>query len=143
MLAGTAVGLICDLLCLALAVPWLAAQRINLTPLGHGNMPVLVAVPVAAALFAAAGTGLGALSTAQLPTATGLLIFLYLVEPALSRVHGWTNYLPGLAADALTQASQSGVVLLRPWLGGIVFAGWTIAVVGGGALRTLNRDLDK
>jgi hypothetical protein len=53
----------------------------------------------------------------------------------------WTAYLPGVAADGLTQASQAGVRLLTPWQGGLVFAAWTTALAGAGATATARRDI--
>jgi ABC-2 type transport system permease protein len=53
-------------------------------------------------------------------TIAGLLLYLYVAEPLLSRISAlgpWTAYLPGMAADGLTQASQAGVRLLPPWQG--------------------------
>jgi hypothetical protein len=53
-------------------------------------------------------------------TIAGLLLYLYVAEPLLSRISAlgsWTAYPPGMAADGLTQASQAGVRLLPPWQG--------------------------
>ena len=50
-------------------------------------------------------------------------------------------YLPGVAADGLTEATQAGVRLLAPWLGGLVFAAWALALAAGGTLRTIRRDV--
>ena len=39
-----------------------------------------------------------------------MLIYLYVAEPLLSHIpplHNWTAYLPGVAADGLTQATQA------------------------------------
>jgi ABC-2 type transport system permease protein len=53
-------------------------------------------------------------------TIAGLLLYLYVAEPLLSRISALgpcTAYLPGMAADGLTQARQAGVRLLPPWQG--------------------------
>lgn len=47
----------------------------------------------------------------------------------------------GVAADGLTQATQTGVQLLTSWLGGVVFAGWAAAFAAAGTLRTIRRDI--
>jgi hypothetical protein len=144
LLAGAAYGLFCDLVSLTVALPWLAARGIHVPVAGYGNLTVQAAVIASAAIFAVAGTGLGALTGGQLATVTGLLIYLYVAEPELTHVtalHRWTAYLPGVAADGLTQATQAGVTLLAPWLGGIVFAGWAAALAAAGMLRTLRRDI--
>jgi ABC-2 type transport system permease protein len=144
LLAGAGYGLACDLLSAAVAIPWLSARGVHLPITGNGNLAVLAAVTASAAIFAAAGTGLGALTGAQLATVTGLLIYLYVAEPLLTHIaafHAWTAYLPGVAADGLTQASQPGVTLLPPWQGGLVFAAWAAALAAAGTLRTLRRDI--
>lgn len=144
LLAGAGYGLACDLISLAVALPWLAARGIRLPIAGHGNLAVLAAVVASAAIFAAAGIGLGALTGSQLATVTGILIYLYAAEPLVTHIgalHTWTAYLPGVAADGLTQATQAGVTLLAPWLGGIVLAGWAAAFAAAGGLRTLHRDI--
>jgi hypothetical protein len=52
-----------------------------------------------------------------------------------------TAYLPGVAADGLTQASQAGVRLLPPWQSGLVFAAWAAAFAVGGMFMTARRDI--
>jgi hypothetical protein len=56
-------------------------------------------------------------------------------------LHSWTAYLPGVAADGLTQAVQSGVRLLSPWAGGLVFAAWAIVFAILGAIATARTDI--
>jgi hypothetical protein len=52
-----------------------------------------------------------------------------------------TAYLPGVAADGLTHASQAGVRLLPPWQGGLVFAAWAAVIACAGAVLTTRRDI--
>ena len=144
LLAGVGYALLCLAVNLAIAVPWLAARRIGIAPSGLGDIGVITAVVVSVALFGVAGVGLGLLCRAQLATVMALLIYLYVVEPLISHIaviHGFTQYLPGVAADGLTQATQSGVLLLSPWMGGLVFAGYGVALVLAGTWLTLRRDI--
>lgn len=144
LLAGAGLALSGIAVSLAVALPWLAARGIHLSPAGNGNLAVLAAVAASAAIFGAAGAGLGALAGGQLATVTGILIYLYVAEPLISRIatlHDWTANLPGVAADGLTQATQAGVRLLTPWPGGLVFAGWAAALAAAGTFRTLRRDI--
>ncbi|HEY5985085.1 MAG TPA: hypothetical protein VIV12_01695 [Streptosporangiaceae bacterium] len=74
----------------------------------------------------------------------GLLLYLYVAEPLISHIaalHSWTAYLPGVAADGLTQASQAGVRLLPPWQGGLVLTAWAIAFAATGTVFTARRDI--
>ena len=92
---------------------------------GHGNLAVLGTVIISAAVFGVTGAGLGAPLGSEVITIAGLLLYLYVAEPLLSGITALgsvTAYLPGVAADGLTQASQAGVRLLPPWQGGLVFA---------------------
>jgi ABC-2 type transport system permease protein len=144
LLAGAGYALVCIAVSLAVALPWLAARGIRVPPAGHGNLAVLAAVIASAAIFGVAGAGLGALAGGQLASVAGILIYLYVAEPLISHIpplHNWTAYLPGVAADGLTQATQAGVRLLVPWLGGVVFAGWAVALAAAGTLRTVRRDI--
>jgi ABC-2 type transport system permease protein len=88
--------------------------------------------------------GLGALLRDQIATAAGLLIYLFVAEPILTRIpalDAWTIYLPGPAASALTQQALRGHDILAPWHGGLLFAGYGIAVAVAGALLTVRRDI--
>jgi ABC-type transport system involved in multi-copper enzyme maturation permease subunit len=144
LLAGVAYALVCIVINLAVALPWAAANGIHVSAMGNGNAAVLAAVVIAAALFGITGVGLGALLHSQLAAVTVMLLYLYVLEPLLSHIaslNGWTPYLPGVAADGLTQAIQTGVRLLSPWAGGVVFAAWAVAFVAAGTARTVRRDI--
>ncbi|MGI9004643.1 MAG: hypothetical protein ACR2FU_00310 [Streptosporangiaceae bacterium] len=94
---------------------------------------------ISAALFGVTGAGLGALPGSEVITIAGLLPYLYVAEPLISHITAlgsWTAYLPGVAADGLTQASQAGVRLLPPWQGGLVFAAWAAVTACAGAVIT-------
>ncbi len=111
---------------------------------GHGNLAVVSAVILSAALFEVTGAGLGALFGSEVITIAGLLLYMYVAEPLLSHITAlgsWTAYLPGVAADGLTQASQAGVRLLPPWQGGLVFAAWAALIAGAGTIAVTRRDI--
>ncbi len=144
LLAGAGYALVCCVINVGIALPWLAARGIPVSLADHGNLAVLGAIIISAALFAMTGAGLGALLGSEVPTVAGLVLYLYVAEPLISHVaalQAWTGYLPGVAADGLTQAAQAGVRLLAPWLGGLVFAAWALALAAGGTLRTIRRDV--
>jgi hypothetical protein len=144
LLVGLGYALACVVISLAVALPWLSARGINASAFGDGNLAVLAAVVIAAALFGVAGAGLGAALHNQLAGVTAMLLYLYVLEPLVSHIASlgsWTPYLPGLAADGLTQAVQSGVRLLSPWGGGLVFAAWAAAFAIIGAVVTARTDI--
>jgi ABC-2 type transport system permease protein len=144
LLAGAGYALACCAVSAAMALPWLAARGIQVSLAGNGNLAVLGAVIISAALFAVTGAGLGALLGREVPAIAGLLLYLYVAEPLISHIaalHSWTAYLPGVAADGLTQARQAGVRLLPPWQGGLVLTAWAIALAAAGTGITARRDI--
>jgi ABC-2 type transport system permease protein len=145
LLAGAAYALACVAVSLAVAPPWLAARATPVSLAAHGNLAVLGAVIISVALFGITGAGLGALLGSEVIAIAGLLLYLYVAEPLLSRISAlgsWTAYLPGVAADGLTQASQAGVLLLLPpWQGGLVFTAWAAVIACDGTAITARRDI--
>jgi ABC-type transport system involved in multi-copper enzyme maturation permease subunit len=144
LMAGIGYALACVLINLAVAVPWLAARGIHFSAFGDGNFAVLASIVLAGAFFGAIGAGIGAILHSQLATVAAMLLYLYVLEPLLSHIaslNSWTPYLPGVAADSLTQDIQNGVRLLSPWAGGLVLAGWAIAFVIAGAMITERTDI--
>jgi len=74
----------------------------------------------------------------------GLLVYLFIVEPILTRVsslESWTRYLPGAAEDALTQVTQSNQHLLVPWLGGVVLLAYGVVFAIAGTFLAVRRDV--
>lgn len=63
-------------------------------------------------------------------TVVGLPIYLFVVEPVVTRIpalSGWTVYLPGPADNALTGIALVGQEFLQPGQGGLVLAGYGVA----------------
>lgn len=144
LLVGICYALACVLINLAVAIPWLAAKGIRLSPFSNGNFTVLAAIVLAAAIFGVIGVGLGAALHSQLAAVVAVLLYLYILEPLLSHIaslSSWTPYLPGMAADSLTQDIQNGVRLLSPLAGGLVFAAWAVAFVLAGVVITERTDI--
>lgn len=144
LLVGIGYSLTCVVINLAVAIPWLATKGIHMSPFSDGNFAVLVAVILAAAIFGMIGAGLGAAVHSQLAAVVAVLLYLYVLEPLLSHIaalRSWTPYLPGVAADGLTSAIQTGVRILSPWAGGVVFAAWAIALAVAGVIVTVRTDI--
>ncbi|HEX8498811.1 MAG TPA: hypothetical protein VF661_16550, partial [Actinomycetales bacterium] len=100
----------------------------------------------------ALGAGLGMLVRNQVAAVVVVVATSQLVEPLLrlglgawSATRGVARVLPGAAADALTGASiytvSGGAPLLRPWVGGLVLAGYAVLLTVAGILRTASRDV--
>ena len=141
---GAGYALACVAATVAVAVPWLARQGIDVSLTGDGIPATLAGVVVAVLLHALVGVGLGALLRDQVATVVGLLVYFFIVEPILTRVSAlssWTVYLPGAASNALTQVSQANQEFLEPWQGGVVLAGYGIALAAAGTFFALRRDV--
>ena len=126
----------------AIAVPWLSAKGISMTAEGKGGL--VAGVVVAISVFALIGVGLGALVRDQVATVVGLLVYLFVVEPIITRIgalEAWSKYLPGAAEDALTQISQSNQHLLAPWQGGLVLVAYGIVFAVAGTFVSMRRDV--
>jgi hypothetical protein len=140
---GALYGAICLAITSVIAVVWLSAKGIPvLWESGIGD--TMAGVVVAVALFGALGVGLGALLREQVSTVVGLLVYLFVAEPIVTRIpalQDWTIYLPGAASAALTRISQAGQHFLPPWQGGLVLAGYGIVLAVAALLLTVRRDV--
>lgn len=143
-LAGLGFGAACAAASIALAVPYLQAKGIEVALSANGIPATLGAVVVAVALYAVIGTGLGALLREQVATTVGLLVYLFVAEPVITRVGAsleWTTWLPGSAAGAMLDVSQAGQVYLPAWQGGLVLAGYAAVLAVAGAVALARRDV--
>lgn len=143
-LAGLGYGVVCILGTIAIAIPWLSAKGIKVSLWSNGIPGTLAGVLAAVALFGLLGVGLGALARDQVAAVVGLLVYLFVAEPIVTRIPalaGWTMYLPGPAAGGLTQVSQAGMEFLAPWQGGLVLAGYGLLFAGAGIALSMRRDV--
>jgi hypothetical protein len=143
-LLGLAYGLVCAAVTVAIAMPWLSTKGINVNLAANGIPATLAGVVAGTALFGLAGVGLGALLRDQVATVVVLLVYLFVAEPIVTRIQAFsdlTMYLPGPAAGALTQVSLTNQEFLSPWQGGLILAGYGLALALAGARLTMRRDI--
>lgn len=143
-LVGAAYGVACIAVVTAIAWPWLNARGIDPTLVGNGIPATLAGVVAAVTTFAVLGVGLGALLRDQVAAVVGLLVYLFVAEPIVTRIpalHDWTVYLPGPSASALTQITLTDQEFLQPWQGGVVLAFYGLTVATTGLWRTARIDL--
>jgi hypothetical protein len=72
------------------------------------------------------------------------LVYLFIAEPIVTRIpalHSWTIYLPGAAANALTQVAQANQEFLPPWQGGLVLTAYGLILAAAGTFLTIRRDV--
>ena len=144
VLVAIGYGLACVALTLAIVLPWLGSMGIDVSLTGGGNLATLVGVVVAVALYALIGVGLGALLRDQVATVVALLVYLYVVEPVITRIPAlgdFSKFLPASAGAALSQVSQQGVEFLSAWQGGAVLAAYGALLAAVGTMLVVRRDV--
>lgn len=143
-LVGAGYALVCIAATVAVALPWLTTKGIDVSLASNGIPASLAGVAAVVAIYALVGVGLGALLRDQVATVVGLLIYLFVVEPVVTRIpalDSWTIYLPGAAAAALTRVSQANQEFLAPWQGGLVLAGYGLVFAVAGTFLAVRRDV--
>lgn len=148
LILGALYALACVAVQLAVAVPWSAANGMDVNWAGDGIPRMLGAVFVVVALFGIVGLGIGALLRNQIVAVSVGVIFLLVLEGILAvipKVKVIYPYLPGGAANAILkidpQNSGLDVGLLSPLAGVGVLLLWAIVPATAGAALTLNRDI--
>ena len=129
---------------IAITLSWLAAKDIDVSLTGDGVPATFAGVIAAVAIFGLVGVGLGALLRDQVAAVVGLLIYLFVVEPILTRIpalESWTIYLPGAAKNAMTQVSLTSQEYLEPWFGGALFVAYGLAFAVAGMYLVIRRDV--
>jgi ABC-2 type transport system permease protein len=143
-LVGTAYAIACITTVTAISWPWLDARGIEFTLTGNGIPTTLVGVVLAVVLFAVLGLGLGAWLRDQVAVVVGLLVYLFVAEPIVTRIpalQDWTMYLPGPAANALTRITLTDQDFLEPWQGGAVLTAYAVLATAIGLRGTLRHNL--
>jgi ABC-2 type transport system permease protein len=143
-LAGAAVGLAAALLTAAVALPWLSAKDAA-TLSGGETAGIFLGAVLYAGLAAAFGAGLGALLRNQVLAVVLVLVFLFVVDPAvIALVDGYDKFsLSGLSAS-ITGGSEEdfgGSGLLPFWAATLIWSGYTLVLVAAAAALTSQRDI--
>jgi ABC-2 type transport system permease protein len=143
MLVGGGFGLVSGSVAAAAGTAALRARGIDV-PLERGDYVLLVVGSAgAAALWAAIGTGVGALVRNQVPTLIGICAWLLFVEGLLAGDVGGLGdigrFLPGAAASAIS--GQDPGTLLAPAAGLVLLACYAVAAALAGGLSTSRRDV--
>jgi ABC-type transport system involved in multi-copper enzyme maturation permease subunit len=148
-LVGIAYSIVCVLVQLAIAVPWLNAKNVDFSLSADGIPHAVAGVFVVLALFGIVGLGVGALVRNQIVAVTVGVIFLLVLENIIAAIPGVRHvypYLPGAAARAIAdvnarQSDFGGVHLLTVTGGVIVLLLWAFVPAIVGAAFSMNRDI--
>jgi ABC-2 type transport system permease protein len=143
-LAGLLIGLTAEALVAAIASAGLAIRSIHITLSADDFVQMLAGGAVAAGLWAAIGTGIGALVRNQVGAVVGLCVWLLLVESILiGDVPSAAKFSPGASAGALAGMIQniSGGGLLAPALGVLLLIAYAVLAAAVGVIVTNRRDI--
>jgi ABC-2 type transport system permease protein len=139
-LAGAALAAASALVALGVGLPWLLAKGVDITIVDADVASRLLGLAATSALHAVLGIGLAALVRNQVVAIAGGLLWMRvegLIPDALQRP-GLARWLPEGAAGALTGASAQ---TLSMWAGGLLFAGYGLALALLGSRLVVRRDL--
>jgi ABC-2 type transport system permease protein len=143
-LAGAIAGLLAEALAVGSGSAGLAARGIHVA-LSAGDFAQMLAGGAAgAALWAAIGTGVGALVRNQVGIVVALCVWVLLVETTLiGNIPAVGKFTPGASAGALAGAiqTQSATNLLLPALGALLLAAYAAVAVTAGSIATTRRDV--
>jgi ABC-2 type transport system permease protein len=145
-LLGAVFALVCVIVQVAIALPWLSAKNIDITSESH--LPrALFGVFLVVALFGIIGLGIGALLRNQIVAVSVGVIFLVVLEnivPAIPVIKYAYPFLPGGAVNGIFTVGDdtiNGVSLLSFGGGVVVLLLWAIIPAILGAMFTLTRDI--
>jgi hypothetical protein len=130
---------------LVIAVPWLAADGIDLE-LGDARLQrIILGAVLAGALAAVLGVGWGAIFRGQGSAIAAALVYLLIGENILQPILGENReYSPGSAFAAVVNAAQEtgpNEDLLAMWPGLLLAGAYTAAFLLAGALLLSRRDV--
>jgi hypothetical protein len=135
---GATVALIATVVSLAVVVPWLDARGVPISDAAE-LAKVLAGGIIAAALFGAAGAGLGALIPNQTAAIAISLVWLLAVEGLLVDITSKPalhNWLPGGAIGVVSSGGSAATAVSM-----LAAVGYVVAFVAAGARRFVTRDI--
>ncbi|WP_153502788.1 ABC transporter permease [Cumulibacter manganitolerans] len=146
LLLGVAYAVVAAVFVVGLAWIWIAAAGGDFTLAGD-NGKVLAGAAIAAALYGIIGVSVGALARNQIGAVSGLLAYMFVIEPILRAIPATGDVyrmLPGGAASALYTYAQVGdrnTDLLSPVGGGLLLAAYAAVLALVGYLVSTRREV--
>jgi len=137
-LAGIAFGLVAEALMSAAATAGLAARGLDNQLTGGDYLQLLTGGAAAAALWAAAGVGVGALVRNQVGAIVGLCAWMFIIESVTEGfVPDAARFLPGGLGNALAGNTDD----LTPAVAALLLILYAAAAATSGWVATLRRDV--
>ncbi len=144
-LAGVLIGLVAEALVSGIASAGFGVRGIHITLTTGDCAQMLIGGAAAAALWAAIGTGIGAIVESQVGAVVGPCVWLLLIESILiGDVPSAAKFTPGASAGALAGMIQNASAggLLAPALGALLLLGYAAAATTAGLIATERRDIN-
>lgn len=146
LLLGVGYAIVTAVFVVIVAMIWINAAGGSFS-LGGDNWKILVGAAIAAALYGIIGVAVGSLIPNQIAAISGLLAFMFVIEPILSAIPATQDvykFLPGGAAAALyTYAEVGGPTgnLLSPLAGGLLLTAYAALLAGTAYLVSTRREV--
>jgi len=134
----------CIAVTVAVAVPWLATEHTTVEWQNHDLIWVIAGDLATITAFAVFGLGVGVLVRNQIAAVIAALAYLLVLGPVMQVIPGVKviyRWLPGAAADAVTDVGHFNDRLLNPWEGLAVFLAWGVLFALSGWWFTVRRDI--
>jgi hypothetical protein len=149
LLVGVLYAAACEIVQLAIALPWVKAKGIDFSLSDHTAIHIIAAVFVIVSLYAIIGLGVGALLRNQTVALTVGILLVTIVQAVVIAVPVLRHAAPFMPSGAdisllVTDGDRSlghGVSVLPPAGGVIVLLLWAFVPALVGAAYTLNRDI--
>lgn len=144
-IVGLGIGALAAGTVAAIGSAGLALRGIDVT-LNVGDFAQLVGGgAIGAALWAVAGTGVGALVRGQVGAVVGLCVWLLLIESVLiGNAPALGKYAPGASDGALAGLMPNArtATLLNPFVGAVLLVGYAAVIAIAGRITVERRDID-
>jgi hypothetical protein len=143
--AGLGYAAACTAVVLAVALPWLAAEDVDVVLSTTDLVRTLGGVAVEVALYAVLGVGLGCLLRNQIAAIVGFVVYIFVLGPILTGVDATSEmaqYLPYQAGNALGRLTSSvDAAMLGQAAGGLALLLWALALAALGTRMAVRRDI--
>jgi ABC-2 type transport system permease protein len=143
--AGLTYATACTVVVLAVTLPWLDAEDVDVVLTGTDLARTLVGVGLEVALYAVLGVAVGCLVLNQIAAIVGFVVYIFVVGPILTGVHATSEvaqYLPYQAGNALGRLTSSAdAAMLGQTAGGLVLLAWALVLAGVGTRVAVRRDI--
>jgi ABC-2 type transport system permease protein len=141
LLGGLAIGVVISCVSAAIALPWLSTKDVDMVSTGTA-FELILGAAVFAGLAAALGAALGALVRNQVAAVVGLLLLLFVLDPAVGAlVEDAAPFTLSGLSSAMTGSENDSIDLLPRGAAAAIWALYTVLIATLAAVVTDRRDI--